>query len=142
MFRSKHIHRLAHPCQLYKVKCVQYHEGSSTNLFKFFMDYTTLASKESVEKTAAALTERGFKPMIIENGKNALETIKKLIPQGASVMNGASTTLEQIGFVDYLKAGEHGWNNLHAGILAEKDPQKQAELRKLSVISDYYLGSI
>src|SRR5207253_2703769 len=47
-----------------------------------------------------------------------------------------------IGFIDYLKTGEHGWNNLHEAILAEKDPAKQAELRKYSVVSDFYLGSV
>jgi hypothetical protein len=57
-------------------------------------------------------------------------------------MNGASTTLQQIGYVDYLKEGKHGWNNLHDGILAEKDTAKQAELRKHSVVSDYYVGSV
>ncbi len=68
--------------------------------------------------------------------------IKALIPPGASVMNGSSVTLEQIGFVDYLKDGQHGWNNLHEEILAEKDPQKQMALRKEAVSSDYYLGSV
>jgi L-lactate utilization protein LutC len=31
---------------------------------------------------------------------------------------------------------------VHDAILAEKDPAKQAMLRKQSVISDYYLGSV
>jgi hypothetical protein len=57
-------------------------------------------------------------------------------------MNGSSITLEQIGFIDYLKSGKHGWNNLHEKILAEKDLTKQAVLRKQSVFSDYYLGSV
>jgi L-lactate utilization protein LutC len=78
----------------------------------------------------------------VENGQEALVKIKELIPKGASVMNGASVTLEQIGFVDYLKGDEHGWNNLHEAIIAEKDPAKQALLRKQSVLSDYYLGSV
>lgn len=56
-------------------------------------------------------------------------------------MNGSSRTLEEIGFVAYLKEGAHGWNNLHEAILAEKDPAKQAALRKQSVLSDFYLGS-
>ena len=56
-------------------------------------------------------------------------------------MNGASQTLQQIGYVDYLKEGKHGWNNLHDAVLAEKDPAKQALLRKQSVVSDWYLGS-
>lgn len=106
------------------------------------MDYTKLASKSTLEKTAEALKARGFTPMIVENGKGALEEIKKLIPQEASIMNGSSRTLEEIGFVDYLKAGQHGWNNLHEGILAEKEPAKQMLLRRQALISDYYLGSV
>jgi hypothetical protein len=31
-------------------------------------------------------------------------------------MNGASVTLEEIGFVDYLKEDKHGWNNLHESL--------------------------
>ena len=106
------------------------------------MNYTTLASSETVQKVSAALAERGFKPMVVKDGKEALEKIKMMIPDGASVMNGASRTLQQIGFVDYLKDGNHKWNNLHAAILAEKDPAKQAKLRKESVLSDFYLGSV
>ena len=106
------------------------------------MDYTTLASKESVERTAKALESHGFKPTVIGSGKEAFETIKKLIPRGASVMNGSSRTLEEIGFVEYLKAGQHGWNNLHAAIVAETDKDKQRLLRRQALISDYYLGSV
>ncbi len=57
-------------------------------------------------------------------------------------MNGASTTLDQIGFIEYLKSGTHGWNNLHENIVNEKDPAKQAMLRKEALLSDYYLGSV
>lgn len=38
--------------------------------------------------------------------------------------------------------GDHGWNNLHAAIISEKDSTKQMELRKYSVISDFSLGSV
>jgi L-lactate utilization protein LutC len=89
-----------------------------------------------------ALKERGHLPELVETRSDALQKIKELIPQGVSVMNGSSRTLEEIGFVDYLKEGKHGWNNLHEAILAETDPAKQAALRKQSVLSDYYLGSV
>ncbi len=106
------------------------------------MKYDTLASQEIVVKTVAALAVRNVEAMVVENSGAALEKIKELIPDGASIMNGGSQTLEQIGFVNYLKSGEHKWNNLHATILAETDPVKQAQLRKESVLSDYYLGSV
>jgi L-lactate utilization protein LutC len=106
------------------------------------MDYTQLAAKENTDKASTALQARHFKPRVLASGREALEYIKSAIPQGASVMNGASTTLQQIGYIDYLKAGEHGWNNLHASVLAEQDKQKQALLRRQSAVSDYYLGSV
>jgi len=106
------------------------------------MDYTKIATKESIEKASAALSAHHFKPMTLETGAEAFEYIKKTIPAGASVMNGSSTTLQQIGYVDYLRDGKHGWKNLHETILAEKDPAKQSALRKQAVISDYYLGSV
>ncbi len=57
-------------------------------------------------------------------------------------MNGSSETLSEIGYIDFLKSGQHGWNNLHELILAEPDQVKQGLLRRQSVVSDYYLGSV
>lgn len=106
------------------------------------MNYETMPAAETVEKTAAALKERNFNPIIVGTKEEALEKIKSLIPAGASVMNGSSTTLNQIGFVDYLKTGNTGWNNLHETILAEKDQAKQMELRKQSILAQYFLSSV
>ncbi len=106
------------------------------------MKYTALASKEIIEKTTKALAERNVEAIFVETKEEALEKIKELIPEGASIMNGASVTLEQIGFIEHLKSDQHKWNNLHEAILAEKDPAKQAQLRKQSVLSDFYLGSV
>ena len=106
------------------------------------MEFNTVATPEVVQRTADALLARHVEAVVVPRGADALERIRGLIPAGASVMNGASRTLEQIGFVDYLKSGTHGWNNLHATILAEKDPAAQAKFRKQAVLSDWYLGSV
>ncbi|OHA68501.1 MAG: hypothetical protein A3J57_02325 [Candidatus Wildermuthbacteria bacterium RIFCSPHIGHO2_02_FULL_49_12b] len=106
------------------------------------MDYEILAKEEAVERVMSALAERGVTAELVNNRAEALERLKDLIPKSASIMNGSSRTLEEIGFVDYVKSGKHSWNNLHQAILDEKDPQKQSELRKQSVLSDYYLGSV
>ncbi|HEV7449363.1 MAG TPA: lactate utilization protein [Candidatus Paceibacterota bacterium] len=106
------------------------------------MDYTQLASQESIDKTVAALKERGFNPVVVNTKEEALAKVKELIPAGASVMNGASVTLQEIGFVDHLKGEGHGWDNLHKGIVEEKDADKQKELRRQALTSDYYAGSV
>ena len=106
------------------------------------MNYDALASPEQVARTTDALRAKGVQVFVVDTGAEALTKIKGLIPVGASVMNGASRTLEQIGYVEYLKSGSHGWNNLKAAILAETDPTQQQILRKQAVLSDFYLGSV
>ena len=106
------------------------------------MDHATLAGKDAQKTAADALRANGIEPIIVEKGSDALAKIKELIPGGASVMTGSSQTLEVIGLLYHLKEGKHGWNNLKDAILAEKDPAQQAALRKSSVLSDYYLGSV
>lgn len=106
------------------------------------MNYTTLAHEATLNNVIASLQERNFEPIIFADRKTALEKIKSLIPQGASVMNGASVTLEAIGFIDYLKSGKHGWSNLHEAIVTETDPVKQKNLRQQALSSEYYLGSV
>lgn len=101
-----------------------------------------LADEQSIQKATASLKERGYDVFAVEKGADALGKIQDLIPKGASVMNGSSVTLETIGFIDYLKSGIHGWNNLHEKIFAEKDRAKQSLRRKQASISDYYLGSV
>ncbi len=106
------------------------------------MQYNQLASNESIQTTIGELAKHNIEAVVVDTKTGALEKIKELIPSGVSVMNGSSTTLIEIGFVDYLKSGKHGWNNLHEAILAESDPAKQGKLRKESALSDYYLGSV
>jgi len=105
------------------------------------MEQTTLVSKEIIIKTAEGLKNNNFDSFVVNTKEEALAKIKELILAGASVMNGASRTLEEVGYVEYLKSGTHGWNNLHDNILAETDSTKQADLRKQAVLSDYYVGS-
>lgn len=106
------------------------------------MNYEALPAAETVERTIAALSEHGVEAIVVNTGAEALAKMKELIPAGVSINNGSSTTLEEIGYINYLKEGMHGWNNLKDAIVAEQDPARQAELRKHSVLSDYYVGSV
>lgn len=104
--------------------------------------YTTLASEVTIAKTKENLVANGFQVEVVESGADALNYIKMNIPKGVSLMNGSSRTLEQIGFVQLLKDGEHDWNNLHDAVLAETDPEKQNQLRQQAMHSDYFVNSV
>lgn len=115
---------------------------NNDTLVPFKEGHSALAAVDRVQKASDALSAHNFTTTVVASGSDAVEFIKRTVPPGATVMNGTSTTLEQIGFIDYLKSGAHGWKNNHEVILAETDPQKQGELRKHAVVSDYYFGSV
>ncbi len=106
------------------------------------MEWSRLPNESTLKETINNIKSRGINVILTENKKEALEKIKELIPMRAEVSNGSSTSLNEIGFTDYLKDGKHGWKNLHEEILKEKNQEKQADLRRKSVTADYFLGSI
>lgn len=106
------------------------------------MKWAELANEDTIKRASEALKARGVQVEFLQNKEEALKRLLALIPSGAEVMTGSSTTLQEIGFVDLLTSGKHLWNNLKEAIVKEKDPAKQMELRKKSITSDYFLGSV
>lgn len=106
------------------------------------MDYSKLASEDVLAKTQESLASKGYLVSVVGTKEDALEKIKEIIPSGARVMNGSSVTLQEIGYMDYLKSGTHSWTDLHAEITAENDEAKRHELRNNSLFSEYYVGSV
>ena len=105
------------------------------------MQFNTLASSEVLQDTISNLNQHAFRAEVVKTGADALERLKTLIPAAASIHNGTSKTLQQIGFIDYLKGGQHGWNNLHEAVVKESDPVKQAALRQQAIHADYFVVS-
>ncbi|KAG0258934.1 hypothetical protein BG011_002982 [Mortierella polycephala] len=104
--------------------------------------YSKAASADRVISAKAGLEANGFKVHVVNTRLDAFEILKTLIPEGASINNAHSTTLEEIGFITYIK-GQTPWKNVHGLILQEKDQVKQAELRRtLGSTVDYYLTSV
>lgn len=93
-------------------------------------------------RAVVGLKARGFNAEPVPDRAAALERVKSLIPDGAEVMTGGSTTLDEIGFSAYLKSGEHLWVNLKERILSEKNQEKQLALRRRAVFADYFVGGV
>ncbi|MDG6988746.1 MAG: lactate utilization protein [Nitrososphaerota archaeon] len=100
-----------------------------------------LADQAAVDRTVAALKSRGFEAEVVRDGGSALEAVKKIIPAGARVMT-SGTTQEQIGLMDILKSEGSPWVNLKGEILAEKDRDRQVELRHAAIYAQYFVGSV
>lgn len=101
-----------------------------------------LPNDETVDETVANLEENGFDVVVVDSADEALETLQSLIPAGASVMNGHSTTLEEVGFMDYLGEGDHEWESLPDEVWTIDDDDERQAARRESQTADYFLGGI
>ena len=96
---------------------------------------------QTLERTAAALTAHGFAVEILDDDAAARERVKDLVPEGASVLTGASETLRLSGIDEDLNA-----SGRYASIRARGwalDRAKDAdEIRRLLASPDVVVGSV
>jgi len=98
--------------------------------------------EDAIETTVENLEANGFDVVVVDTAEEALETLQSHIPSGVSVMNGHSTTLEEIGFVEYLSEGGHDWESLPDEIWSIDDDAERQAARRDSQTADYFLGGI
>jgi L-lactate utilization protein LutB len=101
-----------------------------------------LPDDDSLEATVANLEANGFEVVVADSAEDALETVQTHVPAGASVMNGHSTTLEEIGFTEYLSDGDHDWQSLPDEIWGIDDDAERQAARREAQTADYFLGGI
>lgn len=101
-----------------------------------------LPAEDTIEETVANLEANGFEVVVVDSAEDALETIQSRIPTDASVMNGHSTTLEEIRFTEYLSEGDHHWENLPEQIWNIEDDAERQAARRESQTADYFLGGV
>lgn len=102
----------------------------------------TLPDDATIDETVANLEANGFDVAVVDSAADALETIQSHIPSGVTVMNGHSTTLEEIGFMEYLNEGDHEWESLPEKIWSIDDDAKRQTARRDSQTAEYFLGGI
>jgi hypothetical protein len=101
-----------------------------------------LPDDETLDETVANLEANGFDVVVVDSAAEALEAVEERIPAGVSVMNGHSTTLEEIGFDELLSEGDHEWESLPDEIWGIDDDAERQAARRRSQTADYFLGGI
>ena len=102
--------------------------------------WDAVASKESVAKTAAALTANGIEASVVANGAEAREKVLSLLPAGAEVFTMTSITLETIGLTKAIN--ESGkYNSVRAAMNGMDQKTQVREMRKLGAGPDFTVGS-
>jgi L-lactate utilization protein LutB len=101
-----------------------------------------LPAADAIEETVENLEANGFEVVVVDSADASLAELQSLIPAGSSVMNGHSTTLEEIGFAEYLGEGDHEWESLPDEIWSIEDDAERQGARRESQTAEFFLGGI
>jgi hypothetical protein len=99
------------------------------------------APAHRLEQAAAALRSHGFGAEILDDAAAARRRVRDLIPQGASVLTGASETLRLSGIdVDINTSGRY--QSVRPQTLAMDRVADADEIRRLRAVPDVVVGSV
>lgn len=98
--------------------------------------------EQDISSAIKAIEPRGIKVLRVKDGRQALVKVKEIIPPGAEIMNGSSTTLIEIGYQQLMDSGEHEWKDLHKMVDSENNAIIRNEIRRKSVTADYFLSGV
>ena len=101
-----------------------------------------LPTDGEIDEAVGNLADHGFDVVVVDSADEARDELVDRIPAGASVMDGHSTTLEEIGFMDHLMEGDHDWRNLHEEVFAIADDEARLRARREAQTADYFVGSV
>ena len=93
-----------------------------------------------IDELKAALASRGIELLHAADGREALRLVLERIPKGATVMNGGSATLEDIGLLDALGSGGYKW--LRPAIAATNEREERTRRRRQAVTADWLVGGV
>lgn len=95
----------------------------------------------AVDETIANIEDRNIEVHRFESGTDAHNHLVNQIPEGATVMDGHSTTLNEIGFTDALEAAAD-FDYLGADISEINDDDERFEARRNAVTADVFFDSV
>lgn len=100
-----------------------------------------LSDEDAIQRTVAALNSRNIEATLADSGEIARDLLIGMVPEGAELFNNTSETLDSIGYTEYLN-NTNKYKDLHKSLMAEQDPDRQRELRRLSSVAEYVVGSV
>jgi hypothetical protein len=103
--------------------------------------FTEPATSARLERTADALTARGFTVEILDDAAAARARVGKLIPDGASVLTAASETLRLSG-IDADLNDSARYDAIRPRALRMDRARQMDEIRRLIASPDFAIGSV
>jgi hypothetical protein len=100
------------------------------------------ATDDMIERTADALRAKGYAVHVVDNGEQATKVVLDILPEGAEVGQGASTTLEKIGLTHEIEeSGRYDAVRARTRAMDRSTPEGLRAMRKAGVGPDWYVNS-
>ncbi|QLG49382.1 lactate utilization protein [Natrinema halophilum] len=96
---------------------------------------------ETIETVVSNVEDRNIEVHVFDDGDAAREHLRDQIPDGKAVMDGHSTTLEEIGFTDDLEA-EDGFEYLGNRVQERDDDEERYRMRREATTADVFVDSV
>ncbi|TDD06297.1 hypothetical protein E1292_15535 [Nonomuraea deserti] len=103
--------------------------------------FADAAPVRRLERAAAALTAHGFTVEILDDAAAARTRVRELIPDGASVLTGASETLRLSGIDEDINTGGR-YEAVKPRTLTMDRTTQMDEIRRLRASPDVVVGSV
>ena len=97
--------------------------------------------EETIETVVSNVEDRNVAVHVFDDGERAREHLRDQIPDGAEVMDGHSTTLEEIGFTDDLEDAD-GFEYLGNRIGEIDDDEERSRARREATTADVFVDSV
>lgn len=104
-------------------------------------EFTTAVDRQMLERTAAALRERGIDALVVAGVAAARSAVAELIPAGAAVLTPPSQTLQEIGLLQEINESER-YVSLRNELLKFDRQTQRAEMRRFGGVPDVAVGSV
>jgi intracellular sulfur oxidation DsrE/DsrF family protein len=104
-------------------------------------EFTQLASEQQIEKTVQALQAHGIRVIVCETGEQARQSVLDLIPEGATVYDGPSRSLEVIGLPEQIEHATR-FQSVRVQTSTLDYATQRNTMRKMVVAPDVLLGSV
>jgi L-lactate utilization protein LutC len=102
--------------------------------------FASVPDRQTVDRTADALRGRHYEVHVVDTGDQARDLALSLIPEGSEVGQGASETLDQIGFTEALD--EERYIAIRPRTRKMDRATQSREIRKLSAAPDVQVNSV
>ncbi len=103
--------------------------------------FAKLASDRRIETTVNALKTSGIEVILVPDRKSARETVLKLLPQGAEVLDVSSQTLVATGLAAEIQDSGR-FNSIRPRLARLSEEGNVGEQRRLGAAPEYVVGSV